>query len=282
MDPEDQSAIGDHFVFGDLPAATRSTLGESSQTLYIRYPSPLAEDPRLFMAVQSLGSKVLLRMRTRSLNAITETDGSSVPTSSSLAVTLRSVNYHFSDEEKNNHNRRTKGRGIRYRIQEWSALKKIDIATGVESTAVEYELRGLVGAASEFVFMLYDTANRDESAANATNERYVFESWTSFKAQIASTRIIPPQEYKYNLHYHQRKYYIGTIGDNIGRWAFSENVEDPIGVWGHQGFSQSHPLKLEITFDSTTVSNTWELRCYIRRNNWIKHQNSKLSRISHG
>lgn len=282
MDDRDQVAWGDHLVFGDLPAATRNTLGTAQQDLYVKWFNPLGDDPRLFMGVQSLGSKVVLRMRTRPLNEITETDGTTVPTSASLAMVLRTTNYHFSDQEKNSHNRRTKGSGVRYRIQEWTALKKIDIATGVEGTEVEFELRGLVGAMSELAFVIYDTADRDFNPANPTNERYVFQQITSFRAEIASTRIIPPQEHVWNLHQHKRKFYVGTVGDNLYRWSFSENIEDPIGVWGHQGASQSHPIKLFITFAAApAITNTWELRVWGRRNNWIKHQNSKLMRLVH-
>lgn len=281
MDDDDQVVWGEHLVFGDLPAANRNVLGAAAQTVYSKVFNPADKDPRLYFGVQSLGSKIFLRAIIRPLNQITETDGTASPLCTINTLNLRTYNYHFTQAEKNAHNRRTKGAGMRFRVQEYSPLKLINIATGVESTQVEYELRGLTGAASEFIMMIYDTANRDHVAANATNERYVFQTISEFEGHIASTRVIPPQSNIWNKHVTQRRFYRGTIGDNIYRYPWSENIADPIGIWGHQGLSQSHPLKVRITFDSTAVVNTWELRAYVLRNQFFKHQNSKYSRIVH-
>ena len=282
MHPDDQARWGDNLYFIDLPTATRTALGAASQTLYVPYKHPLTDDARTYISVQSLGSKLAIRGTLRNLNEITETDGTSVPTSSSLSITLRTINYHFSDQEKAFHNNLSLAAGgVVYRVQEWSPLKKIDIATGVESTEVEFEMRGMTGAASEVAFGIYDTANRDATAPNPINARYTYNAITSFRAFISSTRVIPPQEHKWNLHQHQPTYYIGANGDNLYRWSFSENIEDPMAIWGHQGLSQAHPLRLFITFNSVAVSNTWELRCYIRRNNFIKHSGATLQRLVH-
>jgi hypothetical protein len=281
MEEEDQQAYATHMVFGDLPSATRNTLGSSPQTLFVKLFNPLDQDPRLFMGLQALGEKLLVRLKLRPLNEITETDGNATPTCSITDMRLRTDNYHFADDEKDAHNLRTKGEGLRYRVQEYSPAKRVAVATGVENTEVQYHLQGLTGAASELVFFLYDTANRDYVAPNPVNERYTFEDWDEFRGEMANTRIIPPQEYKWNLHRHQRQWYHGAVGRNMGRWSFSENIEDPIGVWGHQGFSQSHPLDLFIKHSSTAVANTWDLLVFLRRNNWVKHQNSKLMRLVH-
>lgn len=282
MDRDKQVQWATHFLHGDLPPAQRNVLSASSQTLYVKLYNPLDKDMRLFMSIQSLGSKVTFKITTRALGHITETDDTNTPTGGAITnANLRTFNYHFSAEEKNFHNLRTKGTGMNYRVIEWSPLHVQNVATGVESTTVEYELSGLTGAAIDFIFVLYNTTSEDLVAANATNERFVYQTVDSFQGHIASTRVIPPQADVWNKHQHQLAYYQDATGDNIYRYSWSENPDDPIGVWGHMGLSQLHPLKLELQHSSTAVTDTWKLRCYCRRNNWIKHQNAKLQRLVH-
>lgn len=280
---EIQQWWGDHFVYGDLPAATRTTLASAARTLYVPLFNPTDRDMRLYMGLQSLGEKVRLNFTTKGLDKITQTDHTSTPTGSITSMKLRTFNYHMTTEAKSKHNRMGFGKGKKFRIQEWSQVHVQTFATGIEGTEVELTLSGLNGPAGEVSFYIYDTANRDYTAANATNERFTFVQLTSIEGFINSTRVIPLHTYTWNVNQHQVQYYDeARPGDNEFRYSFSENINDPLAILGHQGFNTNDPLVVKFTWPATpAISTAHELHAHILKENFLNHRNGKIKRIAH-